>query len=349
MMGVRACILSISGPVLLNSERDFLRQAKPWGLILMGRSCKNRKQLRQLCDDIRSCLGDDVLIFIDQEGGRVARLRRPEWPVFPAAAAFGDLYAENEADGLEATYLGHRLIADELQAVGINANCAPVCDLRGLETHDAIGDRAFSSSAEVVKILTKCALRGLSDGGVQGCVKHMPGQGRAEADSHYDLPRITSDIAALETDFDIFSSVSEHALMGMTGHVSYEAIAPGEPATISQTIISRVIRQRIGFDGVLMTDDLGMNALGDTLAVRGERALAAGCDVLLHCSGFLNSPADILAEMECVADCAGELEGVSRARADKVMAGPGQQAEIDRDRSWRRFSELMSGRMNGAV
>lgn len=346
-MGVRACILSISGPELLKSERNFLRQANPWGLILMGRSCENREQLKRLCNEIRNCLGYDVLIFIDQEGGRVARLRPPHWPAFPPAAAFGDLYAANKADGLEAAYLGHRLIADELRAMGINADCAPVCDLRVLATHDAIGDRAFSASADAVKALAKRALKGLSDGGVQGCLKHMPGQGRAEADSHYDLPKITTDIAELDTDFDIFSELSGHALMGMTGHVCYEAIAPGEPATISDAIISGVIRQRIGFDGILMTDDLGMNALGDTLAVRGNRALAAGCDVLLHCSGFLKSPDDILAEMESVADCAGELEGVSLTRANKVTAGIGQPDEFDRDASRRRFSDLMHDRMNG--
>jgi beta-N-acetylhexosaminidase len=319
-MTVRACITSISGPDLLTEEARFLREAQPWGVILMGRSCQTRPQVRQLVLDIHDALGREALIFIDQEGGRVARLRPPVWPAYPAAAVYGDLFARDRDAGLAACRLGHRLIAHDLYELGVRANCAPVCDLHVPETHQAIGDRAFASAPDSVIALAGAALDGLGHGGVLGVLKHMPGQGRARVDSHHDLPRIEASAAELELDFSVFAGLADRVVMGMTGHVAYEALAPGHAATISVRVISEVIRGRIGSDSLLMTDDLGMQALGGRLSNRGQRAREAGCDVLLHCSGFLSDPAEILSEMQEIAEAAGPLEGEAARRAARVEA-----------------------------
>jgi len=342
-MSVSACITSVSGPVLLAEERAFLREANPWGVILMGRSCVDRAQVQALTSEIKEALGREALIFIDQEGGRVARLKAPEWPKFPAAGVYGALYRNAPEAAEEACYIGHRLMGQELASLGIHADCAPCGDLRQTETHDAIGDRAFGYSADAVITLTEAALNGLSDAGVVGVVKHMPGQGRATMDTHYDLPRVSADIPTLLQDMSIFKALSDQVPMGMTCHVIFEAFDPHLPTTVSPTVISETIRKRIGFDGLLMTDDLGMDALGGALADRGAKALAAGCDVLLHCSGFLQAPADILAEMEDVAGAAGHLAGEALERATAAEAAVRTPTEFDPEQGWARFNELMSG------
>ena len=347
-MSISACITSISGPVLLTEERAFLRDAQPWGVILMGRSCVSKKQVRTLVSEMQMELGREALIFIDQEGGRVARLKSPEWPKFPAAATYGALYEADSNAGIEACRIGHQLMARELSGLGIHADCAPVGDLRQSTTHDAIGDRAFGFSVETVVALAEAALEGLQAGGVAGCVKHMPGQGRAAVDSHHDLPRVEDDKTLLELDFSVFEGLAQKAPMGMTGHVSYDAIMPSEAATVSKTIISEIIRKRIGFDGLLMTDDLGMNALGGNLAGRGARALAAGCDVLLHCSGFLSDPAQILAEMQDIADAAGDLTGMALERANRAEACVSEPVPFDAEAGWARFETLMMQTQAGA-
>ena len=318
-MSVSACILSVSGPKLLPEEFLFLREAQPWGVILMGRSCQSRAQVRALTAEIMEALGREALIFIDQEGGRVARLKPPVWEKFPPAALYGQIYKQDAEIGVQACTLGHHLMGHELSQLRIRADCAPCCDLRQTTTHDAIGDRAFGYDPETVIQLSSAALAGLQQAGVLGCIKHMPGQGRATADSHYDLPRIAATATELQADFSIFKAVAQAAPMGMTGHVIMDAIDPDFPATISKKIIEEIIRGRIGFDGLLMTDDLGMDALGGSLQQRGRRAREAGCDVLLHCSGFLKDPAAILNEMRDVADAAGALDGLSLQRADRVM------------------------------
>ncbi len=342
-MSVSACITSVSGPVLLAEERAFLREAAPWGVILMGRSCVDKAQVQVLTREIHEALGREALIFIDQEGGRVARLKAPDWPKFPAAGVYGEMFADAPEAAAEACYLGHRLMGQELAEVGIHADCAPCCDLRQLETHDAIGDRAFGYSVDGVVTLTEAALRGLSDAGVAGVVKHMPGQGRATMDTHYDLPSVAADPDTLMQDMSVFKALSNQVTMGMTCHVIFEAFDPHLPTTISETVISEVIRNRIGFDGLLMTDDLGMDALGGALADRGAKALAAGCDVLLHCSGFLKDPADILKEMEEVAEAAGALDGVSLERARGAEQAVQPPAEFESENAWARFNHLMSG------
>lgn len=341
-MGIGACILSVSGAVLTYDERRFLAEANPWGVILMGRSCVDKAQVRALVSDIQDATGRQTLIFIDQEGGRVARLKPPVWPKFPAAAVYGDLYTAEAARGIEACRLGYRLLGAELADLGIYADCAPVGDLGQVGTHDSIGDRAFGKTVGAVVDLALAALEGLADAGVAGCIKHMPGQGRASVDSHHDLPQILASRDELELDFSVFAALADKAPMGMTGHVSLAAIAPGEVATISQTVISEVIRGRIGFNHLLMTDDLGMQALGGTLRTRGELALAAGCDALLHCSGFLKDKDAILREMQDVAVAAGDLSGLALERAMQVERSIGPAQPFDREAAWARFSNLVS-------
>lgn len=341
-MSVSACITSVSGPVLLAEERAFLRDAQPWGVILMGRSCVSKAQVAALTDEIKDALGRDALILIDQEGGRVARLKAPEWPKFPAAGAYGALFDSAPEAAEQACYLGHLLMGHELSQMGIHADCAPCADLRQTDTHDAIGDRSFGYRVESVTALTEAALNGLSDAGVAGVIKHMPGQGRATLDSHYDLPSVTADEKALQQDISPFVALADQATMGMTCHVVFEAIDADLPATISPTVISETIRNRIGFEGLLMTDDLGMEALGGTLADRGAKALAAGCDVLLHCSGFLKDPAEILTEMQIIAETAGPLKDLAQSRARAAEAAVRPAKPVDLEQSWARYGELIS-------
>ncbi|MEL6861260.1 MAG: beta-N-acetylhexosaminidase [Pseudomonadota bacterium] len=342
-MSVSACITSVSGPVLLAEERAFLRGAQPWGVILMGRSCVDRAQVKALTAEIKEALGREALIFIDQEGGRVARLKVPEWPKFPAAGVYGALYEHAPDAAEEACFLGHKLMGRELSELGIHADCAPCGDLRQSDTHDAIGDRSFGYSAEAVITLAEAAIRGLSEASVAAVVKHMPGQGRATMDTHYDLPSVGAEVSTILQDMSIFKALADQVPMGMTCHVIFEAFDPQLPTTISPTVISETIRKRIGFDGLLMTDDLGMDALGGALADRGAKALAAGCDVLLHCSGFLKDPDAILKEMEEVAEAAGPLDGAALKRATAADESVQAAQEFDTEQAWDRFNELMSG------
>ena len=341
-MSVTACITSISGPVLLAEERAFLREAQPWGVILMGRSIVDRAQVKRLTSDIKDALGRDALIFIDQEGDRVARLKAPEWPKFPAAGTYGALYEYMPEAAIEACELGHRLMGHELYQLGIFADCAPCADLRQTNTHDAIGDRAFGYSVDAVSALTEAAVSGLKSAGVAGVIKHMPGQGRSVLDTHYDLPSVDADVASLMQDMSIFQALADQVPMGMTCHVIFEAFDAENPTTISPTVISETIRERIGFQGLLMTDDLGMDALGGTLTDRGAKALAAGCDMLLHCSGFLKNPTDILKEMQEVATAAGTLDGVAKERAIAAETFVPAPVAFDTEQAWARFGDLMA-------
>ena len=341
-MSVSACITSISGPVLLAEERAFLREAQPWGVILMGRSCVDREQVKNLTSEIKDALGRDALIFIDQEGGRVARLKAPEWPKFPAAGAYGALFEHAPDDAVEACKLGHRLMGHELYKLGIFADCAPCADLRQTNTHDAIGDRAFGYSVDAVTALTGAAIAGLKSAGVAAVIKHMPGQGRSVLDTHYDLPSVEADATELMQDMSIFRALADQVPMGMTCHVIFEAFDAENPTTISPTIISETIRERIGFQGLLMTDDLGMDALGGTLTDRGAKALAAGCDLLLHCSGFLKEPGHILREMEEVAAVSGALDGIAKQRAAAADTFVTPPQPFDAEQAWARFGDLMA-------
>lgn len=336
---VKACILSVSGPDLTPAEAALFRAQNPWGVILMGRSCVSRMQVRKLVADIWDATGRETLIFIDQEGGRVARLKAPEWPLFPRGADYAALFARDPELGREATWLGHRLIAMELASLSIHADCAPVVDLPVAGAHDIIGDRAFGTDPAAIADLAAAALRGLAAGSVAGVIKHIPGHGRAFADSHYELPRVTAGDNELSKDFDAFARVAD-APMAMTAHISYDAYDAGKAATVSRIMVQDIIRGRIGFDGLLMTDDLGMKALGGTLTERADASIAAGCDVLLHCSGFLKDPAEILSEMTEVVEAAPYLAGKAEDRADNADAIARRTEPLEAAKGWRRFYEL---------
>lgn len=338
----RACILSVSGPVLTPGEAALLARANPWGVILMGRSCVNPGQVRALVESIWTACGRPALVFIDQEGGRVRRLRPPSWPDFPSAGTFAALYARDPEAGLEAAWLGHRLIAAELEPMGVRANCAPVVDLLHRGAHQIVGDRAFGETPEQVSALARAALGGLAAGGVAGVIKHMPGHGRAEVDTHDAMPVVKATREDLEADLSAFRLVHD-APMAMTAHIAYAAFDADNAATVSAKVIADVIREDIGFDGLLMTDDLGMNALGGSLGDRGSRAIAAGCDMLLHCSGFVKEPDAILAEMTEIASVAPMLDGEALRRAADAEQVTTQVQSFDVEEGRIRFDRLMTG------
>jgi beta-N-acetylhexosaminidase len=337
----RACILSISGAKLTRGEVRLLSDVNPWGMILMGRSCETPEQVRALTQDIWSTLGREALIFTDQEGGRVRRLRPPVWPDFVAPGRYDALYRKDPEAGREAVWLHHRLMAAELEPVGIRADCAPVLDLRHPGMHAIVGDRSFGESPEQVAILGRAALDGLRDGGVAGVIKHMPGHGRAEVDSHDSLPIVRAKRDELAMDIAPFKALHD-APMGMTAHLAYTAFDGERAGTVSEAIIGGVIRGQIGFDGLLMTDDLGMKALGNTLADKASRAHRAGCDIALHCSGFLKDPDAILAEMQEVADASPTLTGESLRRARAAEAATRHKREFDKAAGWEKLQKLLS-------
>ncbi len=346
---MRAAILSVSGTRLTGGESAMLSRLQPWGVILMRRSCESRVQVRALVDEIWMALGRACLVFIDQEGGRVARLKPPEWPVFPSGHDYLRVFERDADAGREAVWLGHRLIAAELAPLGIHADCAPVVDLFVPGTHDAIGDRTFGRDPRTVGTLASAALDGLRAGGVAGVIKHIPGQGRAMADSHLELPRVDAAVEELAQDFAAFARVA-HAPMAMTAHIEYSAFGRGVAATVSADLISAVIRERIGFDGLLMSDDLGMKALGGTLASRVQASLSAGCDVALHCSGFSRDGDEILAEMTEVGEAAWPLAGRSLERAKAAEAAATHaDTSFDPQAGWERFRELMAGKSGRAL
>jgi beta-N-acetylhexosaminidase len=291
-----ALITGCAGPRLNAAEQEFIARVKPWGLILFKRNCESAGQITELTQEFRRLAGyRDAPVFIDQEGGRVQRLGPPLWPDFPPAAVFGALYGRNPEAGKRAARLGARLIAHELLALGITADCLPVADLRRPEGHGIIGDRAYGETVEAVAELARAAAEGLMEGGVLPVMKHIPGHGRANADSHEALPTVAASLSELEeTDFEPFRRLNDLP-MAMTAHVLYTALDPQFAATISNRIVRDIIRGHIGFDGLLMTDDLSMKALTGSLQERAERALKAGCDVALHCNGDLGEMTEIAA------------------------------------------------------
>jgi beta-N-acetylhexosaminidase len=341
MADIRACILSISGQEVTAGERKLLAEKNPWGVILMGRSCGTPAQVGALTQEIWAILGREALVFTDQEGGRVRRLRPPNWPDFPAPGRYDALYRQDCEAGREAVWLHHRLIAAELEPIGIRADCAPVVDLRHPGAHDIVGDRSFGEKPEQVAILARTALDGLKHGGVAGVIKHMPGHGRAEVDSHEAMPIVRASREELADDIAPFKAVND-APMGMTAHLAYTAFDGERAATVSETIIRHVIRGQIGFDGLLMTDDLGMKALGDTLADKASRAHRAGCDIALHCSGFVKDPDAILAEMTEVADASPVLTGEALRRAKSAEAAARHKQDFDKIEGWEKLQKLLS-------
>ncbi|MGB0853443.1 MAG: glycoside hydrolase family 3 N-terminal domain-containing protein [Pikeienuella sp.] len=321
-----ATIFGCEGLTLSARERAFFRAADPWGFILFRRNIDNPDQLRALTAEMRACVGRAAPVMIDQEGGRVARMRPPHWRKFgPAMADATGLYAEERLE------LRSRLIAHDLASVGIDANCAPLLDVATDEMHDAIGDRALGSDAAIVAKLGHAVRRGLMAGGVLPIVKHLPGYGRATVDPHEALPHVTAGRDALEADFAPFRDHAD-APMGMTGHLVFDAIDPETVSTFSAPCID-LIRNEIGFDGLLMTDDLSMGALEGDIASRAARSRAAGCDMILHCNGDM-------AEMQAVAAHAGMLEGDALRRAQVVDAMPRDAVPLDVEQAAARYAEL---------
>lgn len=334
-----SCLLGLRQPKLDADTRAFFRDARPWGFIVFREACVSREQLRALCADLRDTVAHDAIIWIDQEGGRVARLKAPEWPVWPAAGKFGEIYAKQKDAGLEAAYLGYRLIAHELRDAGLDGDFAPVLDVPVEGSDKIVGDRAFSADPKEVSLLARAALEGLHDGSVAGCIKHMPGHGRATADSHLALPKVDAKEIDLANDVLPFSELAD-AEAAMTAHIVFEAWDPDRPATCSPFVIEEIIRKRIGFQGMLMSDDLDMHALqyalNGGLKERAEAALEAGCDVVLQCSG-------VLKEMQVTAKGCRELSGLPLVRARAVEAfAKRPPREFDAAAGWVRFKQLMA-------
>ncbi len=286
-MTPRAAIVGLEGPALTPAEAELFRAAPPLGAILFARNIQNPDQLRALTDSLREELGEAAPILVDQEGGRVARLRPPHWPAFPAAAAFENLPEE-------AARANAALIGQACRAEGFDVVCAPVLDLRLPETHTIIGDRAFAAGPAEVARLGRAWAEGLQQAGCVPVIKHIPGHGRATADSHLELPRVAAPRDSLALDCAAFAALADTGAWAMTAHILYESLDPELPATLSPRIIGQVIRRAIGFDGVLISDDLAMKALKGALGALACQAIAAGCDLVLHCTGVLAETAAVL-------------------------------------------------------
>jgi beta-N-acetylhexosaminidase len=333
---MRAFITGLAGTELSEEERAFLRDAQPWGLILFKRNVAAAEQLRRLIDDVRTTLGRLAPALIDQEGGRVQRLGPPRWPAYPPGAAYGALYDRDRDMGLAAARLGARLIASDLTALGIDVDCLPIADVPVTGADPVVGDRAYGTDPAKVAAIAAAAAAGLAEGGVLPVLKHIPGHGRATADSHAKLPVVSADRATLEaTDFAAFRPLAALPL-AMTAHVVFSAIDPIAPATISATIVRDVIRDSIGFKGLLMSDDISMGALSGSVAERTRAAIAAGCDLVLHCNGAMG-------EMRAVAAEAPLLAGEARRRAEAALAAKRPAAPIDIVASRAEFLSLMNG------
>ena len=307
-------ILGLSGPTLTDAEHGLIRDADPAGFCLFRRNVEDPVQLRALTDSLRALSGrGDLPILIDQDGGRVARLGPPQWPAFPAAARFASLYDKAPMSAIEAARANGHALALTLVEVGINVDAAPVLDLLHPGADAIVGDRSFGAEPMQVAALGRALLDGLAAGGVAGVIKHLPGHGRAAADSHHLLPVVDASAEELAADLAPFRALAGRAAMAMTAHILYPAWDPERPATLSPTIVADVIRGAIGFDGLLMTDDIAMGALSGSVAERGRAALAAGCDVVLHCSG---EPAD----NEMLAGALGPMGEAAAARLARAMA-----------------------------
>lgn len=330
-----SCIIGLSGSRLTKSETVFLRDANPWGVILFKRNVETPDQLSKLTDDIRAAMGRNTLIFVDQEGGRVQRLRAPNWRAYPSGDAYASLYRQDAAKGMRACYLGHRLIADDLRAVGITSDCAPVLDLPQPNADPIISDRALGNCTDDIIEMAHAALSGLISGGVAPVVKHIPGHGRATVDSHKELPKIDADRETLEaSDFLPFRRLND-APMAMTAHAVYTHNSRSA-VTISRRSLTELIREAIGFDGLLMSDDLDMKALSGDLTLKTERALHAGCDIALQCSGTL-------ADSVRVAKGASVLTGRALARAIIAENCADHVTPFDRAVAEAEFDALMAG------
>jgi beta-N-acetylhexosaminidase len=333
-MLARAFITGLAGLTISANERAFLRDARPWGLIIFKRNVSMPQQVAVLTATFRDILGWQAPVLVDQEGGRVQRLGPPHWPTYPPGARYGALYDRESAAGLAAARLAGHLIASDLANLGIDVDCLPLADIPAPGGDPVIGDRAYGSEPGKVAAIAGAIAQGLQAGGVLPVLKHLPGHGRAKADSHHHLPVVDTDRATLEaTDFAAFRPLAGLPL-GMTAHVVFSAIDPVAPTTTSVTMVREVIRGFIGFQGLLMSDDISMGALSGTLGERSRAALAAGCDLVLHCNGNL-------AEMSAVADAVPELQGEAALRADKALAQRSAPEEFDVEAARALFARMI--------
>ncbi len=335
-MNTRAFITGVSGLELTTTEREFIRAERPWGFILFKRNVDTPEQVIRLLRDLRETVGEpDAPVLIDQEGGQVQRLRPPHWPLYPAGAAFGDLYDIDPVLGLSAARLSARLIAADLNDLGVTVDCLPLADVPVPGADAVIGDRAYGAEPKKVAAIARAVTDGLEQGGVLPVLKHIPGHGRATADSHLRLPTVDTSKEELErTDFAAFRPLADLP-MAMTAHVVFSALDPAHPATTSATIIEQVIRGVIGFQGLLMSDDVGMNALAGSFAERTRAVFAAGCDVVLHCSGKLDEMREIAGETP-------ELSGKALERARQALASRRVPQPIDRVAARAELDALMT-------
>ncbi|MGN6497532.1 MAG: beta-N-acetylhexosaminidase, partial [Tsuneonella sp.] len=319
-------IFGIAGASLSEEERAFFREADPAGYILFGRNCVDRAQMRALTDDLRAIHGRErLLVCIDQEGGRVARMKPPEWTRFPPGAAFDALWELAPASAIEAARANAQAMGIELAEVGITADCYPPLDVRQPGANDVIGDRALGSEPIRVAALGRAILDGLARAGVAGCIKHMPGHGRSMCDTHKEMPTITASDAELESDLEPFRTLAD-APIGMTGHLLFTAWDPERPATQSPIVIEQIIRRRIGFGGLLLTDDLDMEALAGSVPERAEQAVAAGCDLALNCWAKMDDMIGIAERLPAMS--APTAERLERALAVTGEAGAADKAEL---------------------
>jgi beta-N-acetylhexosaminidase len=323
-MSTRAFITGVSGLELSADERAFIGEARPWGFILFKRNVETPEQVALLVRELRESVGaPDAPVLIDQEGGRVQRLGPPHWPVYPPGAVFGALYDIDPALGLTAARLSARLIAADLLEIGVTVDCLPLADVPVAGADAVIGNRAYGTEPHKVAAIARAVTEGLQQGGILPVLKHIPGHGRATADTHFRLPEVDTSKAELErTDFAAFQPLADLP-MAMTAHVVFSALDPAQPATTSATIIEQVIRGVIGFQGLLMSDDVSMNALAGSIAERTRAIIGAGCDMVLHCNGKLD-------EMRAVARETPELSGKALERGKKALAARQSPQAFDR-------------------
>jgi beta-N-acetylhexosaminidase len=314
---MKPVIFGLSGPALTPDERAFFAECEPAGYILFRRNVVDRAQVRALTDSLRALAGrDDLAILIDQEGGRVARMGPPEWPAFPAGPIFDAAYDRAPMTAIQAARANAHALGLMLSEVGITVDCLPLLDVAQPDTTEAVATRTYGSDPMRVAALGRATLEGLAAGGVVGVVKHMPGHGRARVDTHHHLPTVTATDAELEVDIEPFRTLNR-APMGMTSHIVFDAWDADRPATLSPVVIERVIRERIGFNGLLMTDDIDMKALSGTAGEKAAGAIAAGCDLVLDCWARMDEMIEISGRL-------GEIADVSRARLDRAMASVGR-------------------------
>jgi len=333
---VKAFISGCAGTRLERHEAEFFAAAEPWGLILFKRNCGDPDQIRELTTAFRDAVGrPDAPVLVDQEGGRVQRMQPPHWPKYPPAAVLGRLVAKDEESGRRAAWLHGRLIAADLRDVGIDVNCAPVLDVLAPGASQAIGDRSPGTNPQVVAVVGRSLADGLLAGGVLPVMKHIPGQGRAESDSHLALPVVETDINTLsESDFVPFAELSDLP-MAMTAHVVVKAVDPDHSVTVSEAVIRDIIRKRIGFDGLLLSDDVSMHALSGDYSSRAAAIYAAGCDLVLHCNGRTE-------EMREIGGAAPALGGKSRERAARALAARREPTSFDRESGREEYLALLA-------